>query len=761
MTSYTTQKNMDLSGDLSDYSDNYSDDEGYFGPDSNSLYEDRFEDSEDEDEKINEPTRMEKIEDEIEQWENTRPKLQDPDTMEFILPARKIPTVEEMDREFYDMLARERRAADEKWAVTMIEDFFCQCLKNKHTRDDANYQAWRSAKLAAWKKARNPPVKYILSLKPIGEFETEYKLMEEHESRAKAIKKGIADRLQSIRAAAEWKIAEAKREKARRATYKQRARAKQGMNKKSAWHKDRQSGALVFATKTVTVGSTGEGKRVKRKERRAKEREEAHKQATRMALMEAKVEEPEIDVSDSEEDERTQEERDAEATELANALAHINKACIEKAGKWEQYIESEKKERARKATVEKKEKDSWTMVGYLPTKANKKPKKMSLGEFCTPISLLDQATKRRVATDEKYAKRCEAFDELGDKDKLEKVLKFTQMCRSVIQKKKCYHKNCRFAHSIEQLVKRDCRFGLSCNFVKAIGNGNFVNKKFGHTGKTCACYHPQEHERSFCQRMNIEYTPKIVTPKPIPKSVPGPFPRPEIKVETTQVKTPESVWAKVVSNAEQKEKAEEAKAKMTKSWNQVVIATLTDKEKSEKYGIGAQLLGKVSEECGNIPIIPTVIRKTWDKRGLGFSFHGTTTTTKVLVTTQGFSWVAGKVLQPKRERKQRWDVVDPKMVKVFTAVAVINQKIAIETAKAKAVEINERLQAEVAERKERKTLTKVKSSHKLSRSSKRRSPKKIEKPETVIYRVPKDKAELAMLSAIRSGITDFRIEIIR
>jgi len=749
MTCYTTQKNMDLSGDLSDYSDNY-DDEGYFGPDSDSLYEDRFEDSEDEDEKINEPTQMEKIEDEIEHWENTRPKLQDPDTMEFILPARKIPTVEEMDREFYDMLAHERRVADTKWAVVMIEDFFYRCLKNKRARDEANYQAWRRAKLAAWKKARNPPVKYILSLKPLAEFETEYALMEKHESRVKAIKQGIVDRLQRIRAAVEWKITEAKREKARRVADKKRARAKQGMNKKSAWHKDRQSGALAVTTKTVTVRSTGEGKRVKRKERRAKEREEAHKQVARMTLMEAKVEEFEIDVSDSD-DERTQEERDAEAIELANALACINKACVEKAGKWEQHIESEKKEKARKSAAEKKEKDSWTTVGYLPTKASKKPKKMSLDEFCTPISLLDQATTRRAATDEKYAKRCEAFDELGDKNKLEKVLKFTQMCRSVTQKKKCYHKNCRFAHSIEQLVRRDCRFGMSCNFVKAIGNGNFVNQKFGRTGKTCACYHPQEHERSFCQRMNIKYTPKIPTPKPAPRS--------EIKVETTPVKTPtESVWTRVVSNAEQKEKADKAKAKMTKSWNQVVIATLTDEEKSEKYGIGPQLLGKVSEECDNIPIIPTVIRKTWDKRGLGFSFHRTTTTNKVLVTTPGFSWVEGKVLQPKRERKKRWDVVDPNMVKVLTAVAVINQKIAIETAKAKAVEINERLQTEVAERKESKTRTKVKSSR---RRNKRCSPKKIEKPETVIYRVPKDKAELAMLSAIRSGITNFRIEIIR
>ena len=392
------------------------------------------------------------------------------------------------------------------------------------------------------------------------------------------------------------------------------------------------------------------------------------------------------------------------------------------------------------------------------------------------------ATNRRGFTDNKYAKRCEAFEVLGDKNKLEKVLKFTQMCRSVTLKKKCYHKNCRFAHSIEQLVKRDCRFGLGCKFVKSTGNGNFVNQKFGSTGKTCACYHPQEHDTSFCKRMNLKHTPKVISPKPTPHHVT----KTTTHTPTNTPTTPESVWSMFVNKSEYKDTVTEVKDRMTRSWNQVVISTLTKDEKSDKYGIGSQILGDVLDDNETVPVIPTVIRKPWDKRGLGFSCNEIKPTNTVLVTAPGFSWVKGKVLRPKHERKQRWDVVDPKVVKMLAAVAVINKKISVETTKDKAVDINTRLAAEKArakavdinirlavekarakaieinerlraDRKE-KTWTKVTSSHKHSNKI---SHKKIEKSKTVTFRVPKDKAEIAMLSVIQSGITDFRIEIIR
>jgi hypothetical protein len=768
MAIYTSQKNMDLSRDLSDYSDNYSDDEGYSDPDSDIYYGDRFSE---EDEKYvpTKQDKQDKIDDDFEQWEAQRPKLQDPDTMEFIRPARKMSPSEEMYREYYDMLDRESRAADEKWAVAMIENFFSLCLKNKRTREAAEHQQWRRNRLAVWKKIHNPPVRSILSLKPLGDFETEYKQMEEQTAHAELIKKGINDRLQSIRAAAEWKITEAKLEKARKKAGKARALAKKGMNKKSAWHRARESNNFVIASKYTISSEPGNGRRVKRKARQEKELEEARKkgaeQAAHEALMEAKREEALVIC-----DEQTQ-EQETEAAELAEALALINKICIAKAGKMDKFFEEQEVSKKRKAIEEKKENDSWTIIGTAPHK--KKGKKiMRLEEFTNQNSLIQQAiqraVKRRIATDKTYAKRCEAFEELGDKSKLEKVLKFTQMCRSVTQKKKCYHANCRFAHTLEQLVHQDCRFGLSCKFVKAVGNGHYVNQRFGRTGKTCGCYHPGEHERSFCARMGIKHTPKPGEKVQIPK--------PKIASASVKANTPvkptESVWAKVVNKAEQKEKVEEAKAKMTKSWNQVVIATLTDEEKKEKYGKGVELLGAVSEERGNVPIIPAVFRKQCDKRGLGFFNEKRTASTKILVTATGFNWVKGVVLAPpKKEHKQCWDVIDPKMVKVFAAVAVINQKIAIEAAKqkaveiniqlavkkarAKAVEINQRLQADTGDRKEAKTWTKVEYRGKHSPVK-----TKIKKSETVIYRVPKDKAELAMLSAIRSGITDFKIVII-
>jgi len=94
MTCQTSQKNIDLYGDQSDYSDN-SEDEGYFDPESDYAPEDRFIDY-----------------DQLEQWKDERPHLQDPDTMEYIRPARTMPSVVEMEKENRAVLNREIHDAD-------------------------------------------------------------------------------------------------------------------------------------------------------------------------------------------------------------------------------------------------------------------------------------------------------------------------------------------------------------------------------------------------------------------------------------------------------------------------------------------------------------------------------------------------------------------------------------------------------------------------------------------------------------------------
>ena len=135
------------------------------------------------------------------------------------------------------------------------------------------------------------------------------------------------------------------------------------------------------------------------------------------------------------------------------------------------------------------------------------------------------------------------------------------------------------------------------------------------------------------------------------------------------------------------------------------------------------------------------------------------------------------MMPPPRERKQTWDVnpvSDPVMVKVMAAVYVINERVAkvtaavqainervakikrtdlerrIRKAKAKAVEITKRLVTA-----EEKTWTKVagrRSAHMEAGAMKTRE------PEATVFRVPRADAELALLGAIRNGLTNFRIE---
>ena len=66
------------------------------------------------------------------------------------------------------------------------------------------------------------------------------------------------------------------------------------------------------------------------------------------------------------------------------------------------------------------------------------------------------------------------------------ILTYTTLCRSVTENKKCFHKNCRFAHSIDQLKPRECRFRDACGFVKQSINGHYENVNFGKTGKKCS-----------------------------------------------------------------------------------------------------------------------------------------------------------------------------------------------------------------------------------------------------------------------------------
>ena len=80
----------------------------------------------------------------------------------------------------------------------------------------------------------------------------------------------------------------------------------------------------------------------------------------------------------------------------------------------------------------------------------------------------------------------------------------TKMCDSVDSKKPCRHVNCRFAHSISELVFDDCSFGDACKNVRK--QGGVYSTVYG---KTCIRLHPDETKESVCARAGITI-PKVV-----------------------------------------------------------------------------------------------------------------------------------------------------------------------------------------------------------------------------------------------------------
>jgi hypothetical protein len=743
-------------------------------------------------------TEAEQLEDENDQDDDERKYknslLQHPDTMELILTPRVMPSVNEMNECFDDIINTEYTAKAHAWAVPIIENFVRYYLDKKKAKRDQLTVERKRKELVSWKAARNGR-HGIRQLGPVIIFEVEYQLMADAKLKHSLIKTGIESRVQSIAAKAQAAIDSDNAVIRYRKAGKARALAKEGMNKKTAWHKARVANSLDIATKKVVSSDAGNGKRANRRLRQDKERREAIARAIRLPE-EKKTAFVFVDTDD----ERTDEQKEIEKEEMDEDLRLLSRVCIEKAEKRDAIEAAENAEA--KASADLKANDEAELAEFVTMMTkNKKPKKIVI-DVCFK-SLKEQTIDRRKATDKKFSARCDGFEDLGSKEKLAHVLKFTSLCRSVGTKKKCYHKDCRFAHSIEQLQQKDCRFGLGCCFVKQMPNGQYENTK---VGRTCACMHIGEHKRGFCSRMGLKY---VETGEKVQK-VQEVVEKKVITSASASAPAP-SVWANVVSKSDIV--TAECKLKMTKSWSAVVVETLTEDEKIEIYGKGVELLGSVSEDReALLPIIPITNRKSWDKRGLGFDKPIQKICTKVLQS--GFNWVKGAVLVPHLDMTPALDpvmakvmtavqvinervakiaaqqlidervvaVLDPVMVKVMTAVKVINERVAkiaaqqlieervvaavkvinervekielddlerrVYKAKAKAAEITKRLVTA-----EKKTWTKVK-----GRGSTRQVTENRETEAVTVFRVPRADAELALLGAIRNGLTNFRIE---
>jgi hypothetical protein len=80
------------------------------------------------------------------------------------------------------------------------------------------------------------------------------------------------------------------------------------------------------------------------------------------------------------------------------------------------------------------------------------------------------------------------------------TLKYTQICRNIINTGKCSYKKCSFAHTLKQLVINNCKFGNSCNHIVK-KDKNFVNNE--KTRKICNYKHPVESLDNYYNRIGL------------------------------------------------------------------------------------------------------------------------------------------------------------------------------------------------------------------------------------------------------------------
>jgi hypothetical protein len=116
-------------------------------------------------------------------------------------------------------------------------------------------------------------------------------------------------------------------------------------------------------------------------------------------------------------------------------------------------------------------------------------------------SFADEQRERRDKRKEQDDERTKAFEILADKEGLQKRLTKTRMCNSVGTDEPCKHgENCRFAHTLDELVISDCFFGNKCRFIKI--HKEKVYNKDGDC-KCCPHKHPQETIDEFYSRTGL------------------------------------------------------------------------------------------------------------------------------------------------------------------------------------------------------------------------------------------------------------------
>jgi hypothetical protein len=160
--------------------------------------------------------------------------------------------------------------------------------------------------------------------------------------------------------------------------------------------------------------------------------------------------------------------------------------------------------------------------------------KKSVVKLVVPIKTYKDELQDKYRQDDRHCQRAEAYNALSSKTELGVNLAKTRMCNSVEKNETCRHgEKCRFAHSLKELVTRNCFFKGECRFVK------FENGKLVNNGRNiCRNKHPHESQDEFIERVGLAH---YKTREDVPICVPIRVQAPKIVSEKSTAST--SSWA--------------------------------------------------------------------------------------------------------------------------------------------------------------------------------------------------------------------------
>ena len=131
-------------------------------------------------------------------------------------------------------------------------------------------------------------------------------------------------------------------------------------------------------------------------------------------------------------------------------------------------------------------------------------KKKTVVKLVVPIKTYKDELQDKYMQEERCHddhRHCQAYNALSNKTELGVNLAKTRICNSVEKNETCRHgKKCRFAHSLEELVTRNCFFKGECRFVR-FENGKLVN----NGREICRNKHPHESQDEFIERVGLAH----------------------------------------------------------------------------------------------------------------------------------------------------------------------------------------------------------------------------------------------------------------